>query len=264
MSHENEQSEISYKGQTTPAFAGIYVAPKVRITIPNVSEIFQAIQEGRVPNVTLHTKADMSIFWLPIAIEHFKATEIAHLRLIEVIEARIDDQIGNQLLAEFTSALQVFTSVAFAFDAFQAMIRTQIELPEEKVKGWIKNGTSWAKQTNEVLNIAFTISKVNKPLIEKIITNIADFRNDAVHTKALAQPPVYHEDLGSHTEWRLVKYSYRNAKECMIAAMSIFAYLPTKPKSKYKVLVEYCEDFIKVMQPTINEWKELQVKVNQE
>jgi len=238
----------------------IYLIPQIRLSMPNTDQIIKALQEGKIPDLPpLHTSIDMTIIWLPIAINHFQAAHLARLKLKQVIESRIDDLIYAALLEEFNASLQVFAAAGFAFEAFERMVRQRSDFEAkfpDKINTWEKNKTGWDSQAKEVFNCVFAIEHQYKPFVWKMLTNVADFRNDAVHTRTKAEPVSYHNSMGYFTAWRLVKYGFDNAVKCIVESLNTFAYLPTKARQKYPKLVEYCEDFTKAMEPIINQWKE--------
>ncbi len=253
----SNKNDLPKESQPVQASQGIFILKSMQISIPNTHLIIEALQKGDVTNldIQLHLLLDMTLYWLRIALDHFYIAESNHINLLEAVENRIDDLISDALEIEFIHCLQVCTSIGFALDAFQSLIRQKIDIPSDKIESWMKNGTSWQTQTNEVFNYAFSIEKQHKAEIKTFLSEMANFRNDAVHTKAKAIPPYFHPDLNRHTDWRLVKYSYKNAQVGLSTTLAILAYVAKKPKAKYEQLREYCDGFLKVLQPMIDDWK---------
>jgi hypothetical protein len=182
-------------------------------------------------------------------------TEQANYDLTSSIEAKNNDGIGNALRAEFSSGMQTMMASAIAIEAYYACIKDRIEIPEELVRCWQKNGLARYKQIAETLRLAFPMKNESFKQVRDALKEIYRFRDMAVHPPAKAATPLLRQELNLIIDWRYVAFSYNNAKHIAGFSLSIIGQTAARPnKDKFASLKPYCEALMSKLSPLLNRW----------
>lgn len=258
MNSENgKNSNVDQPEGHTTSPGGVFLTQGMKITIPEGGLTLRLSDEGNIEGtvLALHVGLDMCPYWLRIACEHLVAAELNNKNVHLALTASNDEQLGLALEKEFATAMQAITAAAFAIDAFYAMVKERIDIQQEVLDAWKKNGTARKKQIYEVLRYAFSMGPDSEKQMWEIIDHIVHFRDLAVHPSAKLSAPILHPELQKGTEWRFVMYRFQNAKPAVSAVLSLVAQLAPRYKQKYPRLKQYCEDLERSVAPIVEVWE---------
>jgi hypothetical protein len=82
------------------------------------------------------------------------------------------------------------------------------------------------------------------------------FRDESVHPSAAFSEPILHPVLDVGVERRFVVFRSENAHAATNVSLGLIWRLAQKPRSKYPMLVEWCEAMLKTfIPPRLDRWK---------
>lgn len=249
----NKEDPANSRKEPAP---GVFITKGMQVSIPNFSIRINPDGTIDASPLVLHTGIDLCPYWLEIAYEHLLNTEAANDHLMTAKKEQADDRIAEALRAEFTSGMQTVMSSAIAMDAYYANVKTRIEIPEQLIQAWRKNGTARYKQIAEVLKMAFPISAESAKQLRDILKQNFSFRDKAVHPPTGTTAPALHPELNKVTDWRFVTFRYYNAKAIAKLTLSIIAQTARRPhQNKYEELKTYCETLSQQLISVIGRWE---------
>ena len=234
---------------------GIHISRGMRLRLSSLS--ISIDREGNVhsPEPEVSVSIDLFAYWLEIGMVHLIAAENAHQQLLAVW-GRGDDQEGGQWLEkEFSASLQCITASAIAIDAFYAMVRDHVQIPEKDIEAWRSNRTSRPKQIAEVLRRGFRIGPNRFSTMRKHLMELFKWRDWSVHPPAGFNKPVRYDELSIGTEWRFVAFRFENAKNSLALSLSLIAQLLARPKPDLDSLKEHCEAALPLISPLVEQWE---------
>lgn len=234
---------------------GIHISRGMRLRLSNISISIDRDGNVQSPPPDLSLSIDLYAYWLEIAMAHLIEAEVAHGELLKVWGHGDDQEGGRWLEREFSASLQCITSAAIAVDAFYAMTRDHIQIPEKDVEAWRTNRTSRAKQIAEVLKRGFLIGSKSFSTMRGHLIELFKWRDWSVHPPAGFDKPVRYDELRVGTEWRFVAFRFENAKNCLALSLSLIAQLLTRPKSNLHSLVEHCQGSLPLVVPLVDQWE---------
>ena len=141
-----QRSDVNKPDADSPQdWRGIHMSRGMKLRLSGLG--ISIDRDGKVhsPPPDLLISIDLFAYWLEIAMTHLIESQETHRHLLTVW-GRGDKQEGGQWLErEFSSSLQCITAAAIAVDAFYAMVRDQVHIPEEVIQAWRNNRTSRPK-----------------------------------------------------------------------------------------------------------------------
>jgi len=236
---------------------GIHVTRGMRLQIPAHSIRISAGADGE-PEMSmgaLNVSIDLYVHWLEIALEHVSSAESAHATLTDVWDSDDTEAKSQALELDFVHSMQSVVAAAVAVDAFYALIRQHVEVPEVTLEAWRRNRTSRPSQVSEVFRLAFELGPKSAKRMRSGLRELYQWRDWAVHPKAGFGPPVKYDELGVATEWRLVAFQSSNARGATSIALSIIAQLQPRVRAKYGGLKEHCDGAVQFVVPLVDQWE---------
>lgn len=256
-SDENSPSDQPGENPIPPASGGIFIIRGMQIGIPPGGFTLKISEEGKLEAaVSLQVGLDMSPYWLRIAFEHLIAAELHNKDVYSALAISHDEQLGQALEKEFSAGMQAAMASAIAIDAFYALVKERIDIPQQMLDAWKKNRTARQNQIFEVLKRAFVMRPASHKLVREIVNNAAILRDAAVHPPSKLDGPIWHPELQKHTEWRFVTYRFQSVMPMVRAALSMVAQLALKPKKQYPRLKGYCGGLDQAVSPLVEEWEQ--------
>ncbi len=240
-----------------PASGGIYLSRGMQLQIPAGGFTISVGGDGQADMRVTAVKLCLGLHvrWLEIALKHLEDAERAHADLLDGWPAGDDELKGQTLENEFASSLQSVVAAAVAVDAFYAMIRRYIAVPEDTMKAWRKNRTSRPRQITEVFRLSFAVGTKSTAEMGGRLKDPFKLRDRSVHPTAEFECPVWYEELGVLTEWRFVAFRAENAKSAVSLVLSIIAQLFARPRSTSLELAEHCKGAVQFITPLVEEWE---------
>lgn len=209
----------------------------------------------QVPPPELSMSIDLFAYWLEIAMMHLVEAEESHRKLLVVWDAG-DDREGGQLLErEFSTSLQCITASGIAVDAFYAMVRNHVQIPQKDIEAWRTNRTSRPKQIAEVLRRGFLVGPKSFSTMRKNLIELFKWRDWSVHPPAGFNKPVRYDELRVGTEWRFVAFKFENAKNAFAIALSLIAQLLARQKFDHHSLRKHCQEALPLVMPLVDQWE---------
>ncbi len=258
-------SDQDYNDQGTPPAeqdssrqqsGGVFIIKGMIISIPPGGFRLKISDGGKLEgDLTLHVGLDMCPYWLRIAWDHLCAADTYSNEVQVALPSGSDERLALALEKEFSSSMQAICSAAIALDAFYAMVKERIEIPQDISNGWRKKRTSRKTQIYEVVKLAFAIPHNNLQQIKMIIEQALGFRDSAVHPPSNLGAAVQHPELQKATEWRFVQYRFQNAKPIVGTVLSLIFQLSLRPKEQHSNLRQYCEGLTQSLSPLMEEWE---------
>lgn len=234
---------------------GIHISRGMRLRLSGISISIGSDGNIQMPPPEISISIDLFAYWLEIAMSHLIEAEAIHKDLLTVW-GKGDDQVGGQYLErEFSAGLQCITASAIAVDAFYAMARDHVTVPESVMEAWRSNRTSRPKQIAEVLKRGFLIGPKSFRDIRKHLIELFKWRDWSVHPPAGFNKPIPYAELRVSTEWRFAAFRFENAKVAFALSLSLIAQLLLRPKPDLKNLVEHCQGSLPLVTPLVEKWE---------
>jgi hypothetical protein len=197
----------------------------------------------------------MTPYWLEIAAEQARAAESYHQHVLHESSNQDNGPMGIAMESECKASMQSIAAAGIALDAFYAVVKEHIQIPEAMSMRWRTNRTARFRQIAEVYRQAFRVSSRSAVRMRQAMKQVFDFRDRAVHPPAVARQPVLYEELSVGTEWRFVAFRALNARVATATALSIVAQLLGRPRPELASLSEYCGPAIERIQPLVDGWE---------
>lgn len=235
---------------------GVFLVKGDSVSIPSFS--ISIDEEGKInaEPVMLHTGIDMTPYWLNIAYQHLKATEIIHKKLMLAKEEKNDSLIGEFLKKESSSGMQAIMASGIAIDAYYASVKEHVKIPKSTAEAWKKNSTARYKQISEVIRMGFGLSASSSKSLREILKQNLTFRDKAVHPSAGTAKPFLHVELNKVTDWRYATFRLDNAKVIYGLTLSVIFQTVSKPSDKTpKSLRNYSDSLVVKLKPSLRKWE---------
>jgi hypothetical protein len=234
---------------------GIFITQGMQISVPSFEIRIKDDGSIDVEPITLHTGLDLCPYWLEIGIIHLDKSVASHTALMEAKENSDDQAIGAALQDEFQSGMQTIMASAVAIDAYYANIKDRIELPEDIIISWKKNGTARYKQITEVFRRAFKIPKKQSENLRATLKEIFRFRDMAVHPSSGTTAPALHPELNKVSDWRFAFFRNYNAKLALKLAISVIDQTSRQGNSEIETVNSYCSELQSRLVPICEQWE---------
>jgi hypothetical protein len=131
---------------------GVFISRGMSLQIP-AGALTISMGEDQEPSIkltALHVSLDMYPYWLEIALTHLKRAGAAHEEVLTSWKSQDEQRKGSGLEADFVESMQCIAASAIAVDAFYAVVKRHITLPEETIAAWQKKRTARHRQIAEV------------------------------------------------------------------------------------------------------------------
>ena len=237
---------------------GVFITKGMQVTIPAGGLTLSIGPDGRMEAdpVVLHVGLDMCPYWIEIALQHLRETEVASEEAHAANEKVDNERKGNALRAEFMAGMQTIVASGVAMDSFYASVKDFVAIPEEVQRAWKEKRAARYKQTAEVFRRGFPLSRESFKTIREFLKELASFRGRAVHPPSGTSAPVHHPELDIVTEWRYVVFRLYNAKAALRNTLSVIAQLASKADpSQSEPLFKYCEGLLPKLNLHIAAWE---------
>src|ERR1700730_11808891 len=89
-----------------------------------------------------HIHFDVCLTWLELAIRHLSDAQVAQVARIEAWNNTDECSRIAALKWEFEASIQAVGASGVAVDAFCAVVRTRVQLPQSLIEEWRENGTA--------------------------------------------------------------------------------------------------------------------------
>lgn len=220
----------------------VFISRGMTVAIPPGGLTISMGPDGKLSgNLSLHVRFDVCPTWVEIALKHLDdAIRVQSLRRT-AWNALNEDQKAAALEQEFASSMQAIVAAATAIDAFYAIIKAHLPLPEAVVTKWRQGNTSRYSQIAEVLRLAFSIKPRATKELRQNLKEIYRFRDLAVHPSGKIEAPVYHAEMG-HVEWRFAYFCEQNAQLLVKAAIEILLDIASNGNSKEAKINDYIHE----------------------
>src|SRR6478735_4137846 len=136
---------------------GVFVTRGMTFGIPSLSITFRDDGSIEMPSVTLQVRFDVCPTWLQLAQHHLDGAIAAKANRNRVWAETNNDAKAKALEVEFETSMQAIVAAAIAWDAFYAIIRESVSIPETTQKKWRDGRTSRHSQVAEVVRRGFTL-----------------------------------------------------------------------------------------------------------
>jgi hypothetical protein len=146
-------------------------------------------------HVALHVHFDVSPTWLEVAVGHLEAAQNAEAARIQAWKTEDADARKDSLDREFLASMQAITAAAIALDAYYAVIKCKIKLPERLTDTWRRKGTPRHTQVGEVIRRAFKLDPADTKRLKMSLREIFALRDRAVHPHSDLTAPIEHPEL---------------------------------------------------------------------
>jgi hypothetical protein len=206
-------------------------------------------------NATFHASLDTCPYWLEIASRHARDAMRAHKEVLSAWESDDGDRKATALEAEFTSGMQSVVASAIAVDAFYALVRPHVPIPEAMTRRWRTGRTARHRQIAEVLRRAFHLKPKGTAFLRQNLEQLFRFRDRAVHPPATLEAPVVYAEIGVATEWRFVAFNHHAARNAFPVALSLVAQL-SEHRSRPAAIREQLDATRQRVAPLVDEWEQ--------
>ena len=234
---------------------GLFITKGMKVSVEEFSLKIQENGSIETNKMTLHTGLDMCPYWLNIAWSNLLKTERYHNKIIEQVEARSENKLGDYLQKEFQIGMQTIMAACIAMDAYYASVKQFSDIPENVVKKWRENKTARYKQVSETLKNVFVIPQETFLQIRELIKQGFELRDRAVHPKSGTDLPVLHPEANVVSDWRLSTFRYVNAKAVVGNMLSIIYQTSRQKVPQKKVSLSVAtEKHKKEIDPLLKKW----------
>jgi hypothetical protein len=227
----------------------------MRLRLGNISISISGDGDLQPSPVEVSVSIDLFAYWLEIAMAHLIRAGDVHKELLAVWGQSNGEQGSQWLEGEFASSLQCITAAAIAVDAFYAMVRDHVPIPEKDIEAWRTNRTSRPKQIAEVLRRSFLVGPNSFTAMRGHLIELFKWRDWSVHPPAGFQKPVRYDELLVGTEWRFVAFRFENAKNALALSLGIIAQLLRRPKPDHNSLTDHCQNSLPLVTPLVKQWE---------
>lgn len=238
----------------TPPLLGVMVNRSTQLSIGKFS--ISIGPEGAVASdLTLSLALNLTPYWSEIAVTHVLDAVRYHTALLKACSAGDKDGTSGAMENECKSSMQAIVSAAVALDAFYAVVREQVPLPDELVRAWKRNRTPRYAQLFEVFKQGFAVDPKVAEELRDAIRKVFRWRDWAVHPPGAASEPVAYPELNVATEWRVFAFRAENARNITDAALGIIFHLLKHPRQDSAKLRDFCTPALAILQPTLDAWR---------
>ena len=172
----------------------------------------------------LSTAYNVVPLWLLAAHDNLKSALMAQKRLKEDWSSGSEANQQRQLLInELVPSMQTVIACGIALDGFYEILKPHAKLSAADIAKWKKNKTSRSAQIFETLRRTVGTPKGKTRDVRKIIKQIIDLRDQAVHPTNRLRHAVFRSDLSVAVDWKFAAFSAENAKVCFTNTMQIFS-----------------------------------------
>lgn len=247
----------THKTDAPQEWRGIHITRGMRLRLSKISISIGGDGDLQQSPPKISVSIDLFVYWLEISMVHLVKAKEAHTELLAVW-GRDDYKRGSQFLErEFAYSLQCITASAIAVDAFYAMVRDNVPVPEQEIDAWRTNRTSRPKQIAEVLKRGFLIGPKSFKTMRGNLIELFKWRDWTVHPPAGYDKPVRYDELLVGTEWRFVAFKFENAKNALALSLSLLAQLLARPKPNHKSLADHCQNSLPLVSPLVEQWEDM-------
>jgi len=188
-----------------------------------------------------HVHFDVCLTWLEVAIRHLSDAQVAQVARIEAWNNADEYSRIAALKWEFEASIQAIVASGVAVDAFCAVVRTRVQLPQSLIDEWRENGTARCIQISETLRRAFSLEPTKVSGLRQNLGEIFRFRDLAIDPSAKMDVQILHPELGVGVEWRLAYFRYQNSLLIVNATLRLFAELAALHTPKDADLQKYID-----------------------
>jgi len=111
--------------------AGVFISRGMTVVIPAGGLVISIGDDGKpTGSATLHVHFDVCPTWLELAIGHLRDAKAKKLARMSAWAGADEGAKAATLEAEFESSMEAIMSAAVAIDAFYAVIKTKVQIPE--------------------------------------------------------------------------------------------------------------------------------------
>ncbi len=192
-------------------------------------------------DATFHVRFDVCPTWIQIAMRHLNDAVTAKVNRYEVWSGTDENAKAQCLEAEFEASMQAIMAAAIAWDAFYAILRGYVPIPDDMAICWQKNRTARYKQVLEIVRRGFSLKRSQTAALKTALKQIYSYRDLAVHPAGNIEAPLLHPELDVGTEWRFVYFRTTNAKELVLSTVEIIWALAHNGKPNYPEIGNYLE-----------------------
>ena len=192
-------------------------------------------------NMTPLVRFDVTFAWLAIAEKHLDQASNESTKQVDIWIGDDNEAKSACLEGEFSASMQAIMAAAIAIDAFYAVVKDLIDIPEETENSWTRNRTARYIRVTEVLRLAFRFDRTNTKILKDNLNQIYRFRDMVVHPKGDYSSAVHRPDLNVSLVWQFTAFSFSNADPIVKEARHIVTECMHSTKAKTDALAKHCE-----------------------
>lgn len=192
-------------------------------------------------SVVSPARFDVCPTWLELAIRHLSDARAAQVTRVAASNRADELAKAEAFEWEFEASLQAMVASGIAVDAFCAVIRSKVQLPESLCNQWRENPTPRYIKNSEVLRIAFSLGLKAASGVRQCLGEILRFRDLAIDPSQKSAGLVFHPELSTGVEWRFAYFRYENALQIVRATAWLIWELATCGKSNDADVQKYVD-----------------------
>lgn len=177
---------------------------------------------GLSSKLVLSTSYNVIPLWLRLAQENCSEAKAKHE---EITTDWPNDEEGQKLLllSELRSSMLAIVACAISIDALYELVKRFAKLDEATLKGWQKGKKSRSHQIVEVFRRVFSLDKHEAKRCKKVVKDILDLRDRAVHPSHRLERSVQRTDIDLGVDWRFAAYRYSNCEIALNNTLNMFS-----------------------------------------
>jgi hypothetical protein len=220
--------------------AGVFITRGMSLVIPSGGLTIGIGADGKpTSNLSLHVRFDVCPTWTGLAIQHLADARERRVSRQIAWAGTNEEQKATALEREFEASMQAIMAAAIAVDAFYALIKTHVDMPQRVSVTWRANRTARYSQVVEVLRRGFLLKPKGAARLKGILKDIYRFRDLAVHPSGKIEAPIFHPEIGVSVEWRFAYFHAENAANIVNASTWLLWDLAHNGKPKNPKIIEY-------------------------
>ena len=214
--------------------SGVWFTSGTHIRASNIGfSIDRTTGEVIAKPIALSLALDTWQHWLDMAIDNVLVAVAAADEADACFEQGSDgDEAGNAVLREMRASMAAVSFAAFALEAFYAAVVERSPLPEEISCRWRRGRTSRYGRLFESLRYNFKFSNDMAKEYSRVLRQVFNLRDQAVHPNAGFAPAALHPRFGRGADVRILRFRAYNAFAATIVVHSIIRRCLERPRPK--------------------------------
>lgn len=198
---------------------------------------------------------DVYPLWLQSAITQARLSETAAEELDSVWDGHGDDSTARAVEREMVAAMGCIVACAAAIDAFYGSIRDRCHNKGAQVAHSQRKGRARERIILATFQQRFALPNEVLPGIMQPLKDVFAFRHMALHAHGRPEEPVLHPRLHVGMSRKHVIFRAENATVATSFALTVLAWLTTRPHQRYPELRRHCGYAREWLQPLVNDWE---------